>query len=432
MRRFAGGALLCFLTACARMGPPAGGPDDKVAPKLVATVPDSTGAYATWDRDVEFRFDEVISEGGQPSMGLGTGDLEKLVLLSPSANVPVVRWKRDRLTVHPKEGWKRNRVYRVELLPGVTDLRRNKSDTTMVLTFSTGGASATDTLSGIALDWVAGRPARAALIELVLQPDSLVYRAVTDSTGRFRLGPLPNGEWRVYGSIDQNRNLRRERRESHDSATVTREQRVVPPLWLIPRDTVGPRLTSVVPGDSLSALLSFSQPLDPTQRFDSLVATLRLQSDSSLVPFRSLLPRALDDSLQKVARARADSIRAATDTSRRDTTAVKQPAVAPPPAPPRPEGQRARDATADSILATRPPLFDKLVLRVDSAFRHDTRYLVEVLGIRSAAGVTGDARNVLVIPKPPPPKPTPPDSAAADSTGVGPLRPAPDSVRQKP
>ena len=42
------------------------------------------------------------------------------------------------LTVKPKEGWRPNRVYRVQLLPGLTDLRQNPSREGAVLTFSTG------------------------------------------------------------------------------------------------------------------------------------------------------------------------------------------------------------------------------------------------------------------------------------------------------
>src|SRR6185295_4846337 len=89
--------------------------------------------------DVEFRFDEVISEGSTASTGTGTGDLEKLILLSPTTRVPDVNWRRSRITVRPAEGWRADRVYRVELLPGVTDLRRNRSEEGKVVTFSTGG-----------------------------------------------------------------------------------------------------------------------------------------------------------------------------------------------------------------------------------------------------------------------------------------------------
>ncbi|MBA3522095.1 MAG: hypothetical protein H0T90_06310, partial [Gemmatimonadales bacterium] len=74
-----------LLISCARMEPPPGGPPDTAPPRLIATLPDSLAVVPGFDDDVEFRFDEVISEGGSPSQGTGTGDLEKLVILSPTA-----------------------------------------------------------------------------------------------------------------------------------------------------------------------------------------------------------------------------------------------------------------------------------------------------------------------------------------------------------
>lgn len=416
-RVVAAGAALLFLIACARMGPPPGGPDDKVAPKLLGTVPESLGVYPKWDKDVEFRFDEIISEGATSNQGTGTGDLEKLILLSPSKGVPKVHWKRDRITVSPREGWRPNRVYRLELLPGIQDLRRNRSDTSTVLTFSTGGPVPTDTLTGLVIDWVAGKVALRALVELVLAPDSLVYRTLTDSGGRFAIGPLPSGQWMAYGAVDQNHNLQRERRESYDSAAVAPGMHRVAPLWLIPRDTLGPRIQTITVTDSASALVSFSQPLDPAQRLDSLAVRLMLQKDSTPVPFRSLLPKPADDSLQKQARARADSIRLAADTTRPDSLKAKPAPPAPPPARRPGEKPPRIDTEADSILKTRPVLFDKMVLRVDTAFAPEARYQLEIFGIRSAAGVPNDAKSGFVIPKAKP-LPPPADSTAqpADST----------------
>jgi hypothetical protein len=427
-RRCSAGAALLYLLACAKMGAPPGGPEDKVPPKLLATVPESVGVYPGWHEDVEFRFDEIVSEGSSPNQGLGTGDLEKLILLSPSSKVPVIHWKRSRIMVHPREGWKANRVYRVELLPGLSDLRRNRLDTTTVLTFSTGAALPADTLRGIAIDWVAGRVAAGALVEMILRPDSLVYRAVSDSSGRFNVGPLPHGDYLIYAAIDQNHDRRRGARESYDSAAVAGGA-AVPPLWLIPRDTLPPRITQITSSDSLSATINFGQPLDPTQRFDSIGVTLRRQADSSLVPFHSVVPKELDDSLQRLARAQADSLQAAKDTTRRDSLKAGPPPKAP--APPRPppglrQGRAPKvDVVAESLLKTRPKLFSALVIRVDSAFVPESKYLVEISRIRSAAGVTGAARGVLAMPKrPPPPPATPPDSlknkAPADSTGAKP------------
>ena len=116
-------------------------------------------------------------------------------------------WQRDRITVRPGEGWQPNRVYRVELLPGVTDLRRNRSDTGAVLTFTTGAPLPTTSIQGTVVDWTTGRPAPAALVEAILLPDSLPYRGVADSSGHFSLGPLPAGDYLVRGVLDQNHNI---------------------------------------------------------------------------------------------------------------------------------------------------------------------------------------------------------------------------------
>jgi hypothetical protein len=136
---------------------------------------------------VELRFDEVVSEGGSPNFGLGTGDLEKLVLFSPTRSVPVVRWHRSRITVRPREGWRPNTVYRVQLLPGVTDIRNNKGVKGGLVTFTTGAPVPDYTLSGMAYDWTANQPMRGGLIEAVLEPDSLVYKG-----SRIPRAPMPS------------------------------------------------------------------------------------------------------------------------------------------------------------------------------------------------------------------------------------------------
>jgi hypothetical protein len=401
------------------MEPPPGGPPDKLPPSLIATRPDSISSLASFDGAVEFTFDEVISEGSQPSMGLGTSDLEKLIILSPSDNVPRVRWKRSVISVEPKEGWRPNRVYRIELLPGITDLQRNRLDSGTVVTFTTGAPLPTVTLSGRVVDWVTGRMARPALIEAVLSPDSLRYRAVTDSTGAFEFGPLPRGEYLVYGVIDQARNLRRDFRDSFDSTRVRADSSTtVAVLWAFPHDTIGPRLQAVTTTDSMTADLAFNQPLDPYQQFDSSQVRIVLLPDSTPMSVGSLLPRAVHDSIQRLARAaadtaqRADSNRAALDSARRvaeDRLKEQQPGGAS-------EQDRA-------ILASRPPLFDHLIARLRSPFTPGRQYLVTVTGIRNVNTVTAaESRQALPRPErvaPPPADSTPHapgDSSRPDST----------------
>ncbi len=404
---FALGAL-----GCARIEPPPGGPPDTSPPQLLATRPDSFARIPGFRGSVEFRFDEVISEGSSANEGTGTGDLEKLVILSPSTKVPDVSWHRDRIDVRPDGGWQPDRVYRVELLPGVTDLRRNRSDTGAVLTFTTGAPLPATSIQGTVVDWTTGRPAPAALVEAILLPDSLPYRGVTDSSGRISLGPLPAGDYLVRGVLDQNHNMRLDPREAFDSVRLARGKTSAGELWAFVHDTTPPRIRTITVADSVSATIELTQSLDPRQRLAPANASVRLLPDSTPVRVASLLPKPVDDSLharQGAARDTTARDTTARDTTARDTTAPRRPGIAAP--EPKP-------------LTSRPPLTDRLVLRVQLPWKPETKYAVDLRGLRNVTGVAGNATGVLTVSK------APADSLrrAADSL----KRTPPDSLGKRP
>ena len=394
--------------ACARIEPPPGGPPDTSPPQLLATRPDSFARIPGFRGSVEFRFDEVISEGSSANEGTGTGDLEKLVILSPSTKVPDVSWHRDRIDVRPNGGWQPDRVYRVELLPGVTDLRRNRSDTGAVLTFTTGAPLPATSSPGTVVDWTTGRPAPAALVEAILLPDSLPSRGVTDSSGHISLGPLPAGDYLVRGVLDQNHNMRLDPREAFDSVRLGRGKTSAGELWAFVHDTTPPRIRTITVADSVSATIELTQSLDPRQRLTPAAATVRLLPDSTPVRVASLLPKPVDDSLharQGAARDTTARDTTARDTTARDTMARRRPGIA---------------AAEPKPLTSRPPLTDRLVLRVERAWKPDTKYAVEIRGLRNVTGVAGNPTGVLTVSKAPAPdslrraadslKRTPPDS----------------------
>ena len=388
-------AILLAVAACARIEPPPGGPPDVTPPRLVSVRPESLASVPGFRGEVVFQFDEVVSEGGSANDGLGTGDLERLILLSPTVGVPEVRWHRTRIGVRPREGWKDGRVYRVQLLPGVTDLHNNRSLAERIVTFRTGGPAPETTLRGSVHDWVAGRPARGALVEAVLLPDSLTYRALADSNGAFVLGPLPKGEYLVYGVIDLSHNGRRDPRDQFDSVRVAPGATAVGELWTFPRDTIGPRLASVTVQDSVTLALAFSQPLDPRQRLDSTAARVRLLPDSTPVGVRTLLAPAAHDSQYQRPRARTDSGRGRVDSAR-------APAVPP-----------AKTAADESRAA----LNDRLLLTLAAPVAAGAKYLVEVRGVRNVSGAAASPRLVLAVP-------AAPAAARRDSSVV-----RPDSLR---
>jgi len=408
--------------ACARMEPPPGGPPDAEPPQLVATVPDSLAQVPGFRGAVEFRFDEVVSEGSSPSTGTGTGDLEKLIILSPSTRVPDVSWKRSRIAVRPSEGWQPDRVYRVELLPGVTDLRRNRSEEGKVVTFSTGAPLPGTTLEGTVVDWSSARPAPGALVEALLLPDSLPYRAVADSSGRFSFGPLPDGDYLVSGVLDQNRNHLADGREAFDSVRVPQGRGNVGELWAFVHDTTPARIRTVTVADSVGATVELSQSIDPRLRIETTAVTVALLPDSTPLPVVSVLPKPVDDSVHAAAAAAADKLRADSlraDSARADTAARRLPGGRP----------RARPV-APQQLTTRPPLTDRLVVRVSRPWTPGARYTITIRGLRNLSGVAGDAVGTLAVPERPAA-----DSLAAPRDSLQPrdsLGPAPEKARPAP
>lgn len=455
MRSLALGLCLGAL-ACAKIEAPRGGPIDRTPPMLRLATPDSLRSLAGFDEAVTFEFDEVVSEGSSPNFGLGTGDLERLIVLSPSNEVPSIRWKRNRITVRPRGGWLPNTTYRVELLPGIADLSRNPMTRGAVVTFTTGGPLPTDTLVGRLVDWTTQRPAPFGLVEAVLQPDSLVYRTAADSTGRFRFGPLPRGEYLVYGVLEEgSKNNRFDPREKFDTIRVAAGVDSVGEIWAFKHDTVAARITQLARQDSMAIAITFNQSLSPYQRLLPDSAAVLLLPDSTQLPVVSLLPAAVDDSIVRartdsVAKARADSIA----REKGDSAAPSVEPTAPAPAPVatrdtagarvvgiprqvagvRPAGRAERDTMDMAPLTTKPSLFDKLTLRTGTALRPGQRLVVIVRGVRSVSGVAGEARSVLVLE---PPRPTKADSLRADSLRADSLRsgtaaPRPDSAGAGP
>jgi hypothetical protein len=419
--------------SCARIEPPPGGPPDVMPPQLLAIKPDSFARIPNFKGEVEFQFDQVVSEGSSPNQGTGTGDLEKLVILSPTTRVPDVTWRRSRITVKPAEGWRANTVYRVELLPGVTDLRRNQMKRGAVLTFTTGAELPTTTIEGTVVDWSSSRPAPAALVEALLVKDSLPYRGLADSSGRFSLGPLPSGEYLVRGVLDQNHNNLPDPREAFDSVRLAPGKTAAGELWAFVHDTTPPRIQEVGVGDSVSANVTLSQTLDPRQHLKPDAVTVRVLPDSTPIQVTSILTQAEDDSLHRRAAPAKDTL---SDTTRRERPGIREVPEAPPAVPAAPRGAapgaRARGAQPKlqpEALTSRPPLTGKLVVRVARPWAPGGRYELEIKGVRNTTGTAGDVRGGFTVPKP----------SAADSTrakadsarGKGPARAPADTAKRK-
>ena len=415
---------------CAQTGDPPGGPPRTTPAAILRTVPESGAVVPDMHGSAVIQFDEVIDEapGGSSTGGAITGLAQKIVLSPVNGDVKV-SWHRDAIHVSPAEGWKRNRVYHIEVLPGIADLRRNVTKKGKTIVFSTDGAVPTAALSGTALAWVEQRILPQAVIRAALLPDTVAYVTLTDSTGDFRLPNIPPGRYRVWAIQDQNNNRRQDRREAFDTVMIAVDSTASTVLWVFVHDTVGPRLKGVDPLDSVTFRVNFTQSVDPLRPPDTSSLHLFALPDTTPVPVRTLFRPAQYDSIQARARAVADSLKRLQDslkrlqdTTHRDTSRARPTPPPPPPPPPqRPSARGGRagpgaGAGADTtpkldtarvrkLLAQRPVPYDRMVVQVAAPLAAGAKYLVRVHST-NLNGASASAQGVLVVPVPKPPADT--------------------------
>jgi hypothetical protein len=412
--QIAGLLLTALAGACAQTGDPPGGPPRTTPPAILRTVPESAAIVPDFRGDAIIQFDEVIDEApGSSSAGGAITGLAQKIVLSPVVGDVKVSWHRQAIHVAPKEGWKPNRIYHLEVLPGIADLRRNVTKTGKTIVFSTNGPLPAAALAGTALAWVEQRVLPQAVIRAALLPDTAAYITLTDSSGHFRLQNIPPGRYQVWAIQDQNNNRRLDRREAFDTVTVAVDSTAEVLLWAFVHDTVGPRVRTVEPVDSITLRVSFTQRLDPARPPDTAAVRVFALPDTTPMGVRALYRPAQFDSLQARARAVADSLKRLQDTTaRRDTSRARPhptpPAAAAAGAPTRRDTTAAKvDTTrARRLLSQRPAPYDQIVIETVRPLTPGAKYLV-VVHATGLSGVAGDGRGVVEVPVPKPAKKSP-------------------------
>ena len=371
--------------ACASASPPPGGVEDRDPPKLVSVTPDSN-ALNVRARTVIFKFDETINDRGS-----GAQEIDNFFLVSPSDGNPRVSWRRSRIEVRPRNGFRDNTAYTVTLLPGLSDLRGNVARTGASVVFSTGPTIPPARVTGIVFDWVAERPAARALIQ-AMSRDSTLYLAQSDSVGRFTVGPLPEGSYLVRAIIDANNNRALDRSEAFDTARVVTPQAGPLELRTVARDTLPPRLASITVADSLSLRVTFDRYLDPDQPPPATAFRL-VAADSTVIPvLAALAPRA--EQAEAVARQQA----LADSTRRVDSLAGK-------PLPPRPVplAIAGRRGVAPAATPSVPPPYTALLLRTARPLTPNATFRLSVRDARGLSGRTQTSERSFTTPRAPAP-----------------------------
>jgi hypothetical protein len=393
LRRLCAAALTLVLPACANIQAPTGGPVDSIAPRLIATRPDTSAVLANWAGSAVFVFDEGLSEEG----------VTEAVTLSPRRGPVAVDKEGDELRVRPRRGWETGLIYQIEVAPGIKDRFNNVIRIPHRLVFSTGPAIPATRATGVVTDRVRGEPSALARVDAMRLSDSLTYSTLADSAGRYAFAQVPEGAYRVIGYRDTNRNFRVDSYEQRDTVMVTLVAGQAPEadLALVPNDTTAPVAGSARMTDGWVEV-RFDDYLDPDQPLQPSQVVL-LGPDSAAVVIAEVRvgpPPAAQDSGAALdsARAAADSLRPA-----RPAGGVR---------PARPDSARADTAGADSARPRGPLPSQSLFARPQAPLLPDTLHTVRVTGVRNVNGLVGGGEAPLRTPRPPPPRP-PRDSAAA-------------------
>ena len=274
-----------LVAACAQQGAPTGGPDDRRPPGVVSTTPDTFAVLPKFSAQIRFDFDERISERA------AGGSLDDAVVVSPRPAGLRVRHERRSLVIDVDGGLEPDRVYRVTLLPVVSDLFGNQMTDPFELVFSTGPAPVPTTIAGIIWDRVTGRGVADYEVRAVATVgDSAQYLAMTDEAGVFALRFLPAtidgaqgraGRFQLTAFDDRNRDGAVGPMEVQGARVglVPEADTLYLDIAVLQPDTTPAQITSVTALDSVTVLIELDDYLDPDLPLAGVTVTV-LDEDS--------------------------------------------------------------------------------------------------------------------------------------------------------
>jgi hypothetical protein len=411
---------------------------------------------------VRFRFDERVSE--RP---VG-GTMDDAVLVSPRTGDVRVRPGRRELTVEVDGGFLPGMVYRVTLLPVVSDLFNNQLRDPFEIVFSTGAALNQSAVAGLAWDRVSGEGVESLEVLAIAQEDSTVHVARTDSGGIYALRYLPPGRYSLVAFEDRNRNQEVDVMEVQGtrSVLIPGPDTLLVDVGVLQPDTTPARLTAVQVLDSVTIILEFDDYLDPVSPAEDVNVTVEVRIDSAGADTADV--EAVEDTTEvepppTISRvmhereyvswveqvrdsfARLDSMdiieAMGASEEEADTAAVSEaemelPAmrVAPPPLPP-PGGGRVPTARPRSPEGVEEPTGPdgeplparRLVAILDGFLVANVGYQVTVARVLNFSGIPQGGGESALVREPPQPPDTVTadslaalDSLAADTTGLPP------------
>lgn len=205
-------AASLFLTGCASMSTPQGGPRDETPPRLIKAYP-APGAINVDSRNIYLDFDEFIT----------LKDAFTNVMVSPtSESQPRVSGVGKRVTVTFPDSLLSNTTYTIDFGNSIRDNNEGNALQGFSYSFSTGPTIDSLRISGIVLDSRTLEPQQGILVGVHTNAADSAFThlrlervARTDDYGRFSLRGLSDKEYHLFALNDLNSDLRWDNPEEH-------------------------------------------------------------------------------------------------------------------------------------------------------------------------------------------------------------------------
>ena len=192
-----------FVTSCARVSSPQGGPEDDQPPILVSSIPEK-GQTNYQSQTILLTFDESVQ----------TRNIESDIIITPRLQTSFkTRVKKNVVELEFFEPFNDNTTYSIGLGSTIRDITNNNEAQNINLSFSTGPTIDSLTVSGNIRDLLSQDPREDAIVALYGESDTTdilngiaSYFAFTDSSGNYQFNNLPSGRYRIYATNDKNGN----------------------------------------------------------------------------------------------------------------------------------------------------------------------------------------------------------------------------------
>ncbi|WP_340111545.1 Ig-like domain-containing protein [Maribellus mangrovi] len=193
-----------FISSCANIGMPSGGPKDTIPPVLESTDPELR-ALNYKENDVRFTFNEYIN----------TDEIsETLVISPPLSKRPTIRTKSKTLIIQFNEDLKDSVTYSLDFKNSLVDNNEKNPIENMRFLFSTGPELDTLRIAGQVVDAFNMEPIEKGLVLLQRNlHDSAVFKVIpdyiarTDEEGMFLMDNIAGGEYRLFALNDMNSDM---------------------------------------------------------------------------------------------------------------------------------------------------------------------------------------------------------------------------------